>query len=140
MKTILVTFAVLLFLLTLLGSFGGSIYTNEPFFDAVPAVKEEQLLRGPSMVNQINDVLNMATNGTAPNFSAMLPESYENFPVQVPPQYPASKEAFYEEKLRPVSQNASQPASMEAFYQGDEKIDTSVPEPFETDVAGASPF
>lgn len=36
MKYIFVTFAVLLFLLTLLSSFGGAIRTNEPFYDPVP--------------------------------------------------------------------------------------------------------
>lgn len=38
MKTTLIVFAVLLFLLVLLSSFGGSIRTNEPFYNAVPAV------------------------------------------------------------------------------------------------------
>jgi len=42
MKTLLLVFVVLLFLLTLLSSFGGSIRTNEPFYDANPALKEEE--------------------------------------------------------------------------------------------------
>lgn len=37
MRTLLIVFVVLLFLLTLLSSFGGSIRPAEPFFDAVPA-------------------------------------------------------------------------------------------------------
>lgn len=44
MKTLLISFAVLLFLLTLLSSFGGSIRT-EPFYDATPAVKTTQTAR-----------------------------------------------------------------------------------------------
>lgn len=140
MKTILVTFAVLLFLLTLLGSFGGAIRTNEPFFDAVPAVKEEGLLRGPTMINQINDVLNMATNGTAPKFQppAVAPEMYEDYPTSAPPTYTTEK--FYEEAGPYPNAPVSMPTT-ETFYQ-DEKIDMYVPEPFEndTDVAAASPF
>lgn len=42
MKTLLLVFVVLLFLLTLLSSFGGSIRTNEPFYDATPALREEE--------------------------------------------------------------------------------------------------
>lgn len=37
MKTLLIFFIVLLFLLTLLSSFGGSIRPKEPFYDDVPA-------------------------------------------------------------------------------------------------------
>ena len=37
MKSLLIVFIVLLFLLTLLSSFGGSIKTSEPFYDANPA-------------------------------------------------------------------------------------------------------
>lgn len=123
MKTIFVTFAVLLFLLTLLGSFGGSIRTTEPFFDAVPAVKEEQLLRGPTMVNQINDVLNMATNGVAPHFEAPpAAESYTDLIEYEPPMPQFSPE---------------QPLQ-EAFYE--EKIDMYVPEPFENGTDAVAPF
>lgn len=37
MKNLLIIFIVLLFLLTLLSSFGGSIKVSEPFYDATPA-------------------------------------------------------------------------------------------------------
>lgn len=37
MKNLLIVFIVLLFLLTLLGSFGGSIRPAEPFYDGTPA-------------------------------------------------------------------------------------------------------
>lgn len=40
MKTLLIVFAVLLFLLTLLSSFGGSIRPAEPFYDPIPAMNE----------------------------------------------------------------------------------------------------
>lgn len=45
MKTLLIVFAVLLFLLTLLSSFGGSIRSTEPFYDPVPAVRKEEYTR-----------------------------------------------------------------------------------------------
>lgn len=44
MKTVLIVFVVLLFLLTLLTSFGGSIRrtASEPFYDSNPAVTENE--------------------------------------------------------------------------------------------------
>lgn len=42
MKTLLIVFIVLLFLLTLLSSFGGSIRPKEPFYDDVPAYEPER--------------------------------------------------------------------------------------------------
>ena len=41
MKTLLIVFIVLLFLLTLLSSFGGSIRPMEPFYDSIPAFEPE---------------------------------------------------------------------------------------------------
>lgn len=50
MKKLLLVFVVLLFLLTLLSSFGGSIRPAEPFYDTTPAVLPEhfELPRTPS--------------------------------------------------------------------------------------------
>lgn len=126
MKTIVVTFAVLLFLLTLLGSFGGSIRTNEPFYNPIPAVKEERytekpkenffedsLLRGPSMLEQINQVVEMESKSAVPTPTASSTAVQESF-YQV---YPEEK---FEEKRE-----------MEMF----------VPEPFESDErVAAAPF
>lgn len=126
MKTIVVTFAVLLFLLTLLGSFGGSIRTTEPFYNPVPAVKEERytekprenffednLLRGPSMLEQINQVVEMEAKSAVPTPTGSSSAVEETF-YQV---YP--KEKFEEEHER------------EMF----------VPEPFESEEHGvAAPF
>jgi hypothetical protein len=84
MKTILIVFAVLLFLLTLLSSFGGSIRTGEPFYDATPAVRKER-------------------------FTEKQKERFYNMP-QLPRSYPA--ERFYQGPDAPMAPPSMTPPAM----------------------------
>lgn len=64
MKTLLIVFAVLLVLLTLLSSFGGSIRTSaEPFYDATPAI-----VRGEKREDKFPDPYSPSYNYQQPNY------------------------------------------------------------------------
>lgn len=149
MKTIVVTFAVLLFLLTLLGSFGGSIRSAEPFYNPIPPIDEKPfldhgkyaepkketyedgLLRGPTMMEKIKEVVDMATPGTsATNPVALMPKaSSETFYNDMPEAY-GMAEGFYEP-----------PPGAPMMEETEEKIEQFyVPEPFEVEGAAAAPF
>lgn len=72
MKTLLISFAVLLFLLTLLSSFGGSI-RSEPFYDANPAIEPTNPTTPPTY------------NFSAPSYDNTI-QTMENAPA--PPEMP----------------------------------------------------
>jgi len=82
MRTLLIVFAILLLLLTLLGTFGGSIKYNEPFFDVVPTKKSQY---APLMGG---DITSRFENGP--------PTSMESMPSLNIPQIPAQISQFFD--------------------------------------------
>lgn len=93
MKTLLVTFAVLLFLLTLLSSFGGSIRVHEPYFEETPAVqppaKEHEATKAElppatpaASLQSMAAAVNMASSGATPTVPKI--ETYEDSYVPEP--------------------------------------------------------
>lgn len=92
MKTLLVTFAVLLFLLTLLSSFGGSIRVHEPYFEETPAVQPfvEEEAPKPELppatpaasLQSMAAAVNMASSGATPTVPKI--ETYEDHYVPEP--------------------------------------------------------
>lgn len=68
MKTLLIVFVVILFLLTLLSSFGGSIRPAEPFYDASPA---QVLGVGPSKDQRLE-------------YNSPVPPTYDTYTNDMP--------------------------------------------------------
>lgn len=125
MKNLLIVFIVLLFLLTLLSSFGGSIRTTEPFYDATPAYTPEtfELPNPPTYETYTN-----TNNNTMNN---------EYFYQETGPEVPTYN--TYNETSEPVQQDYV-PPSQESFEPLPmEKFD--VPEPFtDTETTVGAPF
>lgn len=111
MRTLLIVFIVLLFLLTLLSSFGGSIRHAEPFYDEMPA---EQM---PSMETF--------------EYGNPEPPTYDTFTEMPSADMPPVMESYEEAP--------QQPSEVNMLQGGMEKL--MVPEPFVDgeDAAGA-PF
>lgn len=85
MKSLLITFAVLLFLLTLLSSFGGSIRSStEPFYQAMD---ESALMREKEILErQLNALESVETYYQAPESMPMMDSNIPP-PDYMPPDY-----------------------------------------------------
>jgi hypothetical protein len=131
MNTVLLTFIVVLFLLTLLSSFGGSIRPSEPFYDETP----------------VSPVL----PATAETFYAEAEPSTMTLSMQssdVPPP-PAPTVPTPEEKakesllatMKEVQSIAAQSVPTVDKFTNLEKFETGIPEPFEEeDLHAGAPF
>ena len=135
MKSLLIIFIVLLFLLTLLSSFGGSIKTSEPFYDASPAFQPT----------------------APPSFDIPHPEKFETFTMNEHFNAHKMNETFYEDSAESpavpslVPQNpqsvSSQPAQTTEAYE-EKKAEMfgnlekfEIPEPFvDADSQVGAPF
>jgi len=91
MRTLLIVFAILLLLLTLLGAFGGSIKYNGPFFDVINnstnKVKFTPRLPGNELFSNFNGSENFGVGGTkiAPRHGGNLHAPFIDGP-QMPTQ------------------------------------------------------
>ena len=114
MKTLLIVFVVLLFLLTLLSSFGGSIRPAEPFYDATPAEKM-------TFVDQPY------------SYSNPVPPRYDTFTTDIPPATD-----MYSMPPPPLTE----PKTVQLLGGNDMMQKIDVPEPFVNDdqIAAGAPF
>lgn len=95
MKTTLVIFAALLFVLTLIGAFGGSVRHTEPFFDDAPPV-----------------------GGPGPMPPAPPPPASQPPPPGMTSLQRKPEEQHGDDAAPPPPTQQSQPPAGEAFYQG----------------------
>ena len=126
MKNLLIVFIVLLFLLTLLSSFGGSIKVSEPFYDAKPAYKSKEPI-GYDVPNP-------------PRYATFNQPQQEHFyeDAQQPPVAPVPP-AFVPESTQIGSQPTALTASAAETFGNLEKFD--IPEPFvNSDSQTGAPF
>lgn len=113
MKTTLIIFAVLLFLLTLLAAFGGSIRYSEPFYDTVKSEHQSELL-------------------------GHQPESTQFYTIPQEMGHPET----YMDAASAVQQRERYEDNMEVLNQAQEIINTEDPgliEPFEEDELESKP-
>lgn len=160
MKSLLIIFIVLLFLLTLLSSFGGSIKTSEPFYDANPAFQPTAppSFDIPHPEKFETFTMNEHLNAQEMNENFTAQEVNEHFNAQVKHVYNSQKckgkkECFYEDAAVPslVPQNpqsvSSQPAQTTESYE-EKKVEKfgnlekfEIPEPFvDVDSQVGAPF
>lgn len=141
MRTLLIVFAILLLLLTLLGAFGGSIKYNEQFFDILDSNKNKftQRLPGNELFsnshdkhnkqeakyhNTFVDVPQMPVQTMIPNIDVpQMPTQVSNFLDALPPSMPMNTpssvpdlESYQIPEMS--STNASASISGSHFYDG----------------------
>jgi len=115
MKTILVVFAILLLLLTLLGAFGGSIQYAEPFFEDVSEPQEPPM--NYEFPEQQSGMKSEFYNPPEPIQVESPAPTYQEFPDV--PEFPVvSDENVY--MSSPSSQETHEPFTIEPFEE-DEK-------------------
>jgi hypothetical protein len=100
-KTMLIVFAVLLFLLTLLASFGGSIKAGEPFYDSSllkrsPFIDSMPPSHIPTHQNQQGDVYNEIPTEQIP--LVFQNQQLESFRAPVEQKHHARPEQKHEQK------------------------------------------
>lgn len=111
MKTLLIVFAVLLFLLTLLSSFGGSIRPAEPFYNPIPAMNE---LPPPANAS----------------YSVPNPPSYDTF-VDYPPTQQYEEEQYMNHPMHEKKEHMVAPSIAEMLPSQQSRVEkVNVPEPF----------
>jgi cytoskeletal protein RodZ len=128
MNTVLITFIVVLFLLTLLSSFGGSIRPSEPFYDEMP----------PEVVPASSATETFYAEADATATPSPMTLSMQSSDVPPPP---APKEQTPEEKakesllatMREVQSITAQSVPTVDKFTNLEKFETGIPEPFEED-------
>lgn len=132
MKKLLIVFIVLLFLLTLLSSFGGSIRTAEPFYDATPAYTPESFeVPNPSTYETYGSASTMDKEYFYEDPSPEIPPATPPAPPSFVPETPASNSKPAEKSAKPT-QESFVPLSMEKF---------DIPEPFtDLDSTVGAPF
>ena len=125
MKNLLLVFVVLLFLLTLLSSFGGAIRT-EPFYDSVPAITsipqppvEKRATSGPATVT---------TPTSPPIFNESPPVSASVVPITPSLENVPQAPSMTNMTVPPSTNNAVKVAQTEEPFTNYEKVD--VPAPF----------
>jgi hypothetical protein len=138
MRTLLIVFAILLLLLTLLGAFGGSIKYNEPFFDVIndkanlKKNKFAQGIRGSELFSNENKKQNTFVDGQMPTMPDMpnmavpkMPTEVSNFLDALPSnsslKLPAAAPALNIQPL-PSMSSASASVSGSHFYEGPEPV------------------
>ena len=137
MKNLLIVFIVLLFLLTLLSSFGGSIKVSEPFYDAKPAYKSKEPLGydvpNPPRYATFNQPTDQQEHfNEYPQPEHFYEDSTQQPAAPVPP-------AFVPESTQMGSQPTALTASAAESFGNLEKFD--IPEPFvNADIQTGAPF
>lgn len=111
MRTILIVFATLLVLLTLLGAFGGSIKYSEPFYVSATNVRYEEPFQNLDMMpSQPHSSFVNSEAMDMPGMPTDAAETYENLHVNGP------KSQFYDAPQTPSTFHESKAAVEEGFY------------------------
>lgn len=110
MKTLLIVFAVLLLLLTLLSTFGGSIRANEPFYQEPAKDRNEYYYEAP-ISEQFSDVPGIPSDSISEEYQSPLAvsEQYQNGLPPVPEQFDEMPEDIKQEPFATLPPQPSIP-------------------------------
>lgn len=132
-QTILVVFIVLLFLLTLLGSFGGAIRPREPFYDETPVYQPSEMTSMQAPSSRSAGQPTLASGYMEPTRTATLaPTASIPTPPPITPDTPKNN-------ANPTIQAPQEEENLTERFQVVEKFE--VPEAFEDfDAQLGAPF